>query len=225
MTRVGKVRIFARRDLRRLLAAFGALCLLVFCSGTGSALLWPLLARAEQDVRHWPHRSPEVIVVLGGDRYDEIARARHAAALQRRTGLPMLITGAGAWLPATLAAEQARVRWVESRATNTEENASYSAPLLRSAGVQGVYLVTDSIHMVRASILFSDQQFEVFAAPSSVDGDPAGSAAGWGPSKRAAMANAYMLHELIGLAWYRMRHGWAKAAGSTARKGGPIQAQ
>lgn len=81
-----------------------------------------------------------------------LERLRAGAALARRTGLPILVTG-GALGPGEppIAAVMARtleadfglaVRWIEAEARDTRENALLSAALLRAEGIVAGHVVT-----------------------------------------------------------------------------------
>lgn len=107
-------------------------------------------------------------------------RLRYGVHLQRRTGLPLLVSGGrpGTDLP-SLAALMARaatqefgvpVRWVEERSADTRENARFSAELLRRDGVRRVLLVTSAWHMPRARACFEAEQLAVLAAPTAFRG-------------------------------------------------------
>jgi uncharacterized SAM-binding protein YcdF (DUF218 family) len=130
----------------------------------------------------------QAIVVLGGGNYygapeyggaDTVGRytlerIRYGARLQRQTGLPLLVTG-GAPMggrPEGEAMKEALERdfgvpvaWVEAASRDTAENAAYSAPLLRQAGITRIALVSHAWHQRRAGALFERQGFEVIAAP------------------------------------------------------------
>ncbi|MFX7731723.1 YdcF family protein, partial [Acinetobacter baumannii] len=92
-------------------------------------------------------------------------RLQYAAYLARRTGLPILVTGGSPdGSPESEAALMARnlqrdvgvpVRWQETRADTTAQNASYSAAMLKADGIERILLVTDSIHMPRAMRVFA----------------------------------------------------------------------
>jgi uncharacterized SAM-binding protein YcdF (DUF218 family) len=171
---------------------------------------------------------PQAIIVLGGDvirAHQEalgvrpglltLDRLRTAAALHRRTGLPILVTG-GTTQPNTAAvglvmAESLKddfqdpARWVESKSLDTWENARFSADILRREGITSVYVVTHAWHMRRAVLAFQGTGLTVTAAPTSLD-DPLGldlddilpRAAGW-------QTGYFAVHEWIGYAWYKLR--------------------
>lgn len=211
------------------LLAGSALALLAFLSSNAGAefLVAPL------DRMTTPLRSPETsgaqaIVVLAAGRLQEapeyggrdipdyiaLARLRYAAHLQRRTGLPILVSGgnpdesyAHADAMATALREDfgVPVRWVENRSRNTAENAGLSSAILRADGVTHVLLVTDAMHMERARTVFQRQGLRVTDAPTMFFGDQARSLGAWVPSAEGMRRSWYASYELIGIAWYRLR--------------------
>jgi uncharacterized SAM-binding protein YcdF (DUF218 family) len=175
-----------------------------------------------------PGHPPQAIVVLSAEMirtHQEalgfrpglltLDRLRTAAAMHRRTGLPILVSGGTGQLDSPpLAAVMAQslkddfqtpARWVEDKSTDTWENAHFSADILRAEGITSIYLVTHSWHMRRALVAFQGTGLTVTAAPTSLD-DPLGPdpgdflprAAGW-------QAGFYAIHEWIGYAWYKLR--------------------
>jgi uncharacterized SAM-binding protein YcdF (DUF218 family) len=97
--------------------------------------------------------------------------------------------------------------WLETESHSTHENAAYSARLLRSKGIRKIILVTEAYHMFRAERCFRKEGIEVTPAACAyrtfngfhfTDLLP-----GWEPISW----NEDILHESIGLLWYRMR-GW-----------------
>lgn len=211
------------------LVAGGALALLAFFSSNAGArfLVAPL------DAMTTPLRAPEntgaqAIVVLAagrlqaapeyGDRdipdYIALGRLRYAAHLHRRTGLPILVTGGeprpGAASLADAMASALRddfgvpVRWAETRARTTAENAAFSAALLRQDGIEHVLLVTDAMHMERARTVFRRTGLAVTDAPTMFFGDQARGAGAWLPSAEGMRRSWYASYELLGIAWYRL---------------------
>jgi uncharacterized SAM-binding protein YcdF (DUF218 family) len=141
-------------------------------------------------------------------------RLRYGAALQRRTGLPLLVSGGvparGApSLAATMAAAATNelgvpVRWQEDRSADTFENAAFSAALLREHGVRRVLLVTSAWHMPRAAAAFAANGLDVVAAPTGFRAEPE-SGLQLVPDWRALRDTCLALHELLGAAWYAVR--------------------
>jgi uncharacterized SAM-binding protein YcdF (DUF218 family) len=185
-----------------------------------------------------PTRDPtgQAIVVLSGGSYERapeygrdtvgrltLERVRYAAFLQARVDKPVLVTGGNPRGAATSEAAQMRealrergvaARWVEERSVNTLENARYSAELLRAAGIGRVYLVTHSWHLPRAILVFEHEGMEVI---------PAGTRYGSGhlrgvldliPSANALLDSWYYFHEIVGLAWYRLKLRLARTSAS-----------
>jgi len=144
-----------------------------------------------------------------------LQRLRAGAALHRRTGLPILVTG-GVLRPGgpPIAAAMARVlaeefgtpaRWVEDRSATTWENAAFSAPLLRADGIAAAYVVTHGWHMRRSLLAFRATLYPVVAAPTHLTGPARPDLASFVPNAHAWANNQLALHEWIGLAWYELK--------------------
>jgi len=144
-----------------------------------------------------------------------LERARTAAALYRRTGLPMLVSGGvvgdepvavGATMAQSLAQDfAAPPRWVETHSRDTWENARFSAEILRAAGITKVYLVTHAWHMPRAVLAFRRAGITAVPAPVRLDAWPP---LGWRrfvPGASAWQVSYFGCHEWIGLAFYSLR--------------------
>lgn len=93
---------------------------------------------------------------------------------------------------------------IESRSSNTYENAVYSSQMLANENLQRILLVTSPIHMLRATASFRKQGLEVIPAPArnslSVNKSPA--AAAWWPQRSVLWISHHILHEYIGLGVY-----------------------
>jgi uncharacterized SAM-binding protein YcdF (DUF218 family) len=139
------------------------------------AVSYGLLVALETDLPLTPpaDHPPQAIIVLGAEvirAHQEdlgirpglltLDRLRTAAALHRKTGLPILVTG-GSTQPHTPAVAlvmaqslkddfQTPARWVEPKSVDTWENARFSADILRAEGINSVYVVTHPWHMRRA---------------------------------------------------------------------------
>ncbi len=167
---------------------------------------------------------PQAIVILGGDMMRTsdppfvlpglltLDRLRAGAALRRRTGLPVLVTGGVVQVDrppiARVMADSLRddfqvpVEWVEDASADTWQNASLSAAILKKQGIRSVYVVTQAWHMPRAIVAFRNAGLIVTAVPTSVNppldlwlSDFLPHASAWGLS-------FFALHEWIGYAWY-----------------------
>jgi uncharacterized SAM-binding protein YcdF (DUF218 family) len=126
----------------------------------------------------------QAIVILGGGEATQRAaeygaapvasgalleRLCFGAFLARRSGLPILVSGnesEGLAMSVTLERNfQLKPRWIESRSRDTFQNAAFSAPLLKAAGVKRIALVTDGTHEWRAAHEFQSAGLEVVPAP------------------------------------------------------------
>ncbi len=97
------------------------------------------------------------------------------------------------------------VAWVESESQDTDQNAVYSARMLKAAGITRVLLVTHAMHMPRSRQAFVRAGIEVVEAPTMFY-----SRAKWSPwmllpSASGLYRSFYAMHEWIGMAWYRLK--------------------
>jgi uncharacterized SAM-binding protein YcdF (DUF218 family) len=144
-----------------------------------------------------------------------LERVAEAARQQRRLGLPILVSGGGppgaslASLMSRVLQEDFRVpvQWREERSQNTFENALYSAEILRDAGVHAALVIAHPWDMARALWSFRAVGYPVVPSPTTEGGSPPLSIAAFLPQIPALLESYYALHELIGLAWYRVRYG------------------
>lgn len=183
----------ARPRTGRLLAGGAALLLLVLgVSPAGLALISPLEQRFPRPAPD--ALAPYGIIVLGGAIDEEMtaahgtltlregaSRLTEALLLARRYPAARLFyTGGSADLlapgDASHEAEDARAFWVaagidplrigiESRSRNTDENARFSADILKPTPAQTWLLVTSAYHMPRSIGLFRKTGFRVVADP------------------------------------------------------------
>lgn len=171
----------------------------------------------------------DAIVVLGGGRRKDALeyggdtlnsfsfdRLRYAARLYRATRLPVLVTGGkpdggsiaeGRLMRDALAKElQTPVQWVETSALTTWDNARFSAPILKRAGVERIILVTHAWHLRRAVPLFEAQGLAVIPAGIQFAQIRIDSPLSLLPSAPALRDSYFALHEWIGILWYRIRN-------------------
>ena len=171
----------------------------------------------------------DAIVVLGGGRrthaaeyggdtlsHYSIERLRYAARLHQATPLPILATGGmpgggsvseGALMRKVSTEElHTPVRWIEEAALTTWDNARYSAPILKKAGVKRILLVTDAAHLRRAVPLFEQQGFQVIPAGVHFASTRIDNPLSLLPSASGLRDSHYALHEWLGIVWYRLRH-------------------
>ncbi len=185
----------------------------------------PAIQRAEH---------PEMIVVLAAERYENapeyggvdrvglntLSRLRYAVKLQRRTGLPLLVSGGAVFEDREPLAELMKtclieffavdpaIISVESKSRNTRENAQYSKAILDARGINTIMLVTGSLHIKRAANAFRREHLKVIPAPThfvTFGGAMDRGLWAWLPRNRKVSYDA--VHELIGGLWYRIRSG------------------
>lgn len=153
--------------------------------------------------RHAPEYHGETVSRL------TLERIRYGALLARQTGLPVLVSGgknAGQAPEAQLMREVLerefgiKVKWTESAARDTHENAVYSADILKDAGVTRIVLVTHAAHMRRSLAEFSAAGLHCLAAPTGFFSRGAGDDAEIGllPTANAAYAGWLISHEWLG---------------------------
>ena len=217
----------------RVLAGGGFALLAFLSTNAGARFLVTPLERMTAPLRAPENAGAQAIVVLAAGRMQDapeyggrdipdmiaLARLRYAAHLQRRTTLPVLVSGgAGAdisGIPSLSFGDAMAsalredfgvpVRWVERQSRTTFENATFSAALLHKDGVRRVLLVTDAMHMARSRAVFERAGLEVVDAPTMFFHDQARSAWAWVPSAEGMRRSWYASYELLGLAWYRLR--------------------
>lgn len=154
-----------------------------------------------------------------------LQRIDYGLALHRRTGLPIVLSGGpipgeddaadGGTTLSQLGAAWLRDRaGVEALATETAsrdtwENAANSAATLRQLGLQRVLLVTHAFHMPRALLSARAAGIDAVPAPFGFQHTPPelrqpGIVEDWLPQAGNLGASYLMLHEMAGLAWYRL---------------------
>jgi uncharacterized SAM-binding protein YcdF (DUF218 family) len=187
-------------------------------------------AIAEFEPRLSSETPPAAIIVLSADsRHSDIPgkpdavgpltleRLAAAARAYHQSGLPILVSGGPpGYGERSLAALMSKalqqdfgipVRWREDRSRNTFENAAFSAAILRQEGIESALLVAHPWDIARALWSFRAVGYPVVPAATQEGRSASLSAAGFLPQVPALRDSYYALHELIGLAWYRLRYG------------------
>jgi len=164
----------------------------------------------------------QAIVILGAGTYfaapeyggdtvpgASLERLRYGVQLQNRSALPILVTGGspfggraeGESMKEAIERDfHGKVRWVEKDSRDTDENALYSARLLKAAGISRIALVSHAWHLRRATAHFEAQGLEVLPAPTGfATGAPALSAQAL-PSAGALSASSRALLEWLAIA-------------------------
>lgn len=223
--------LLLRRNHRKAMVFCIALGLLtLYVAGIPATTRWlhqRLVAEEPVDAQHL---QVQVILVLGGGRRPDapeyggdtlsatsLERVRYAAQLQKRTGLPLMVSGgsvrgelrAEAELMAEVLSKEfgAPVRWMETKSRDTFENARFSAAILLAADIRRIALVTHALHMARAAAAFRQAGIEVVPAPMGYYRplEPDQGLDDWIPSPLALYESASAFHEIVGRIWYRWR--------------------
>jgi uncharacterized SAM-binding protein YcdF (DUF218 family) len=176
----------------------------------------------------------QAIVILGGGRrsgaieypqyqYQNIAdgameRVRYGVTLSQATHLPILLTGGAP--DATSSNElteaeltqkilnnefQIQARWVEKQSRTTEENASFSAKMLKQEGITHIYLITHFWHMPRAQAVFEKHGLKVTSAPIGFYQKDLFHPLDFYPSTAGIEKMRLIWSEALGLIWYRIK--------------------
>lgn len=206
------------------------MALVALSTGAGAKLLAAPLENMSMPLTSAQRSGAQAIVVLGGGRIKNapeyggrdipgqatLGRLRYGAKLYRETGLPILVTGGRPDGSGESEAEvMARVlhddfgspvKWLEQSSDNTAQNAQLSARLLVSQNVTRILLVTDAIHMPRSQRIFTQNGFDVTAAPTNFFSREPLALIDFVPRGDTLALSHYAMHEWIGLCWYWIRH-------------------
>jgi uncharacterized SAM-binding protein YcdF (DUF218 family) len=167
----------------------------------------------------------QAIVVLGGGTYYNapeyhgdtvgrfsLERVRYAAWLHQQTGKPILATGGdpadhgsaeAAQMKAVLEREfTVPVKWIETVARNTRENAYNSFAILQKEGIGRIALVTHAWHMPRAAREFEQAGFKISPAATGYTTRHRTDIFVLIPSAAALQKSSLFFHEVIGIGWY-----------------------
>ena len=147
------------------------------------------------------------------DRYS-MDRIAYAARLARETGLPIVLSGGAheaghtpiAQLGAEVLANQFQIQSLalETDSKNTWENAHYSAILLKQRQIKKIAVVTHAWHMPRTLYSFAQAGVDAVAAPTNfIHRDEPIERKDWIPNAYKLNDSAHVIHEYIGLLWYR----------------------
>lgn len=182
---------------------------------------WPAL-----DADSPGHPTAGAIVVLSGDiavnasEYggdsigkNTLQRTRYGAFLQRKTGLPILVSGgllpqaASSSLARTMADSlqqdfQAGEVWLEDQSLSTADNAFYSKTLLAQKQIDTVFLVTQAWHMPRAVAIFEKAGLNVIPAPTAFTRQQSFNLKDMLPSAYAIGLSRTALREIAAYIWY-----------------------
>lgn len=153
----------------------------------------------------------------GSDTVNELAleRLRYATYLYKATGLPILVTGGmpggGCQSEGELMKDVLEndfgipVAYTETGALTTWDNAVYSAPMLKKAGIKRIFLVTHAVDLRRATWAFQRQGLDVVPAGTGFASVNFDNPFSYLPSIRSLFESSWAMHEWLGLVWYKLR--------------------
>ena len=146
-----------------------------------------------------------------------LQRTRYGAFLQRKTGLPILVSGG--LLPRGASSSLARVMaenlqqdfqageiWLEDKSLSTAENAFNSKTLLAQKQIDTVFLVTQAWHMPRAVAIFKKAGLNVIPAPTAFAGKRPFDLNNMLPSAGAMGLSRIALREMAAHVWYMIQY-------------------
>jgi uncharacterized SAM-binding protein YcdF (DUF218 family) len=199
---------------------------------TDSLMQWPspLLIESINPVQG----QSSVIVILGGgvrrgalelpnNQYQDVSketmeRLRMGARLAKQTQFQVLVTGGspdrtspndiseGELMSKVLREELGvQVKWLENQSNTTQENAQFSASILKKEKVKNIYLVTHFWHMPRAQYFFEKQGFRVIPVPIGYKVQHQFILRDFFPSSSGFSLTRQILHECIGTIWYKLQ--------------------
>ncbi len=216
-----------RPRLGKALCGLALALLYLLSTGVGSWLVVHPLEALEPALPAGPSPAQAIVMLTAGrvrnspeygrlpvPDFTALKRISYAAHLYRSRQLPILITGG---VSSELAGEvplaiitrrvfesdyRIPVRWVETAARNTSENARFSARMLKQAGIGHVILVTDAVHMRRARLAFERAGIVVTPGPTFYQETGSFDPRRLWPSAEGLRRSHAALYEWLGLAWY-----------------------
>ena len=146
-----------------------------------------------------------------------LERARYAAWIVKRTGLPLIISGGPVHNEARSEADLMReilqkefiviVDHIEEQSRTTYENAKFTAKFLKQNDIRKIALVTHAWHIPRAKSAFEYFDIQVIPAPTAFYGRHLDYRADdFLPSARALRFSEIAFHEIFGRWWYEVRY-------------------
>jgi uncharacterized SAM-binding protein YcdF (DUF218 family) len=193
----------------------------------GLASLWLLSTPVVSDrltglAEHYPAldltrpTGAQAIVILGGGGQRAYApeyggpaaepllleKLAYGAYLERRTRLPILVTGyhveAVAMRDTLVRNFGIEPRWIDDQAYDTFENARNAVQLLRADGVRRIILLTSATHMWRAAQEFTAAGMQVVPAPTGVLASRTVAPFSYLPDIQALARSYAAVYELLG---------------------------
>jgi uncharacterized SAM-binding protein YcdF (DUF218 family) len=163
-----------------------------------------------------------IVVLTGGKFYTRLRTIWGVELYYRFKNLPLIISGGSIFreednlAESEIAAEIAETLGVpakkiivEKESKNTYENAYYTSKILKEKNIKSFFLVTSGIHMYRAMAVFEKQGFTPVPVPyeniyTRSDKKNISFIDNYIPSNEAFYSLFFVLHEYIGIAWYKI---------------------
>lgn len=187
-------------------------------------------------IRDLPGQGAMIVVLGGGRRLGAIEypggetlnvwsldRSRYGARLAKITGLPLGVSGGkpdgGNLSEAALMKDfietelKQPVAIVEDQSFDTRQNAQFILARLAPLKIDTIILVTDVLHMPRASRTFESLGVKIIPAPIDFRATAPLNVTDFLPSAGGLGLSRYVFHELIGEVWYRARRAVAASYG------------
>jgi len=149
---------------------------------------------------------------------DTMARLRMGARLAKVTHLPTLVTGGrpdkvnsedlseGNLMAKVLENElQTPVKWIEEQSNTTQENAQFSAKILKQNQIDTIYLVTHVWHMPRSNRIFEKEGLKVIPVSLGYQYKDSLTPLDYIPKGEGLTKTREIWHELLGTIWYQLR--------------------
>ena len=209
----------------------GFTSIVFFCLPISSYVLIESLERypALDETKATKSNAQAIVVLGGGLRFDArefggdtvsaltLERIRYAARLHRITRLPIVVSGGktrnaesseAMMMRQTLRSEYGiKQILIEGESLTTDQNAQFTAELLKESGMENILLITHAWHMPRAVDSFRREGINVIPAPTAFESDKGDglNPAHWIPSAKALYLSHLAVHEYLGQIWYRYR--------------------
>ncbi len=206
--------------------------LLLWFFSAGITARW-LMGRLEAGLAVPPSPQADVIIMLGGSAYSEVPdlsgrgtpgpntmeRMVAAARLQRRLGVPIIVSGGRVHATSESIATVTRRFLIdlgiaadqiilEDQSRDTYENALFSKRICDRAGFRRPLLVTSGYHLKRSLFCFQTVGLAVTPFPCALTTAP-GKPVHWYhflPDADAMAASAAALHEWLGIVFYHIAY-------------------
>jgi len=149
---------------------------------------------------------------------ETMARLRMGARLEKISHFPILVTGGrpdkvkpddlpeGKLMAIVLDQElQTPVKWIEELSNTTQENAKFSANILKQNQIDTIYLITHHWHMPRAKMIFEKEHLKVVPVPMGYEHKQQLSPLDFFPKNEGLAKVRQVWHESLGQLWYRIR--------------------